>query len=82
MYIGSTEGDFKTRYTGHIQSFTTESKRSATTLSKFIWENNMNPEPSVKFEILKKAKAYQPGKKMCDLCLSEKLEISKVTNET
>ena len=82
MYIGSTEGDFKTRYTGHIQSFTTESKKTATTLSKFIWENNMNPEPNVQFQIVRKATAYKPGKRMCDLCLSEKLEISKVSANT
>ena len=81
-YIGSTEGDFKTRYTGHVQSFTTESKKTSTTLSKFIWESNMSPEPNVKFKILRKATPYRPGKRMCDLCLSEKLEISKVSRKS
>ena len=39
----------------------------------------MNPEPNVLFEIVRKATPYKPGKSMCDLCLSEKLEISKVS---
>ena len=81
-YIGCTEGDFKTRAQGHIQSFTTESKRNATELAKFVWDNNLQPEPDVKYSIIKKANPYQPGKKSCDLCNSEKLEIAKVFNDS
>ena len=77
-YIGCTEGDFKTRVQGHIQSFTTELKKNVTELAKFVWENDLQPEPEVKYSIIKKTTPYQPGQKSCDLCNSEKLEIAKV----
>ena len=80
-YIGCTEGDFKTRAQGHIQSFTTASKKTATELAKFVWDNGLQPEPVVKYDIMKKCVPYAPGKKMCDLCGSEKLEISKVYHD-
>ena len=80
-YIGCTEGDFKTRAQGHIQSFTTASKKNATELAKFVWENNLQPEPTIKYDIIKNIVPYEPGKRMCDLCNSEKLEISKVFND-
>ena len=79
-YIGLTEGPFKTRFTGHKQSFTQSSKKTATTLSKYVWENNLQPQPSVTFEILKQTKPYQPGARDCDLCLSEKVAIMNVVN--
>ena len=53
-YIGLTEGPFKTRYTGHKQSFNHESKKLSTTLSKYVWDNNLQPNPNVSFRILKK----------------------------
>ena len=79
-YIGLTEGPFKTRFTGHKQSFTHESKKSATALSKYVWDNNLQPAPTIQYEILKKTKPYQPGARDCDLCLSEKVAIMSVNN--
>ena len=76
-YIGSTERDFKTRYNGHTQSFRTDYKRNATALSQCVWDFNLQPNPTVKWEITQKTHAYKPGDKMCDLCISEKLHIIK-----
>ena len=81
-YIGCTEGDFKTRAQGHVQSFTTASKKNATELAKFVWENNIQPEPAIKYDILKSTVPYKPGNRMCQLCNSEKLELSKVFNDS
>ena len=47
-----------------------------------MWDNNLQPEPVVKYDILKKAVPYKPGKKACDLCNSEKLEIAKVFKDS
>ena len=58
-YTGSTELAFKTRYNLHMHSFRQESKRVATTLSQFVWSNNLNPDPAVKWEILKKSLFFQ-----------------------
>ena len=80
-YIGLTEGDFKTRYGGHIQSFNDSSKKSAITLSKYVWAKNLQPEPNVKYTILQRRSPYQPGSKNCDLCLSEKVAIMGVRKD-
>ena len=79
-YLGCTEGPFKTRYNNHTHSFREESKKSSTSLSLHIWENNLNPNPSVKWKILEKCKAYSPGSKFCNLCISEKMHIIKNIN--
>ena len=75
-YIGSTQ-NFKERYNSHKTSFREETYQHATTLSKYIWEKKLNPSPNIKWEILQHATTYNPGRRYCDLCLSEKLFISK-----
>ena len=74
-YIGSTEQEFKLRYNNHTHSFRTEKKKAATTLSQYIWSQNLNPSPKIRWRIIKKCKVYSPGKNSCDLCLSEKMHI-------
>ena len=76
-YIGCTEGEFKTRYNGHTDSFRNEKKKSSTTLSSIVWDNKKNPCPKIQWSIVKKTRKYQPGSKMCDLCVSEKVFIIK-----
>ena len=76
-YIGNTELEFKLRYNQHTHSFRERSKSSATTLSTYVWQQNLNPNPPIKWQILKKCTKYQPGSGSCDLCLSEKLFIVK-----
>ena len=80
-YIGLTEGDFKTRYGGHIQSFTDSKKKSASTLAKYVWANNLQPEPNVTYRILQQRAPYKPGMRDCDLCLSEKLAIMGIAGD-
>ena len=79
IYIGSTEKDFKTRYTGHKQTFTTNYKKSATTLSQYIWNNNLNQNPNIKWNIITKTNKYKPGQTGCNLCNSEKVTIADHT---
>ena len=79
-YIGMTQNKFKTRYTQHVHSFKTASKMNATTLSQYIWDKKMSPNPKIKWNILKKCTTYQPGNRSCDLCISEKLAIIKNSN--
>ena len=76
-YIGCTEGDFKTRAQGHVQSFTTASKKNATELAKLVWENNIQSEPAKKYDILRSTVPYEPGNRMWQLCNSETQELSK-----
>ena len=78
-YIGSTV-HFKKRYYSHKDSFRNNANKNATTLSSFVWEKNLNPDPNIKWSILSKAYPYQKGSRSCDLCLTEKLFISRTFN--
>ena len=80
-YIGSTI-DFKKRWYGHVGSFRNENSKSETTLASHVWDTGLNPDPKIEWSILSKAEPYVKGSKMCDLCLTEKLLISKTFNDT
>ena len=56
--------------------FKCESKRNATELSNFVWENkHANTETNLVCNVLDKARAYKPEAKRCLLCLTEKYHI-------
>ena len=75
-YIGLTENIFKGRFYKHKNSFTYESKRNATELSNFVWENkHTNTETNLVWNILDKARAYRPETKRCLLRLTKKYHI-------
>ena len=75
-YIGLTENTFKDRLYKHKNSFKYESKRNATKLSNFVWENkHANTKTNLVWNILDKAGAYKPEAKTCFLCLAEKYHI-------
>ena len=83
VYIGSTANTFKTRYAGHKTSFKNREKGNSTQLSKFVWENGLNPAPNIEWKILNKCPPYLPGNKYCQLCLGEKMAIiHRLTNPT
>ena len=75
-YIGMTENTFKTRYTLHKASFKHSTKRKQTELSYLIWTLKDNgTEYKLTWSIINRARPYQPGKRSCNLCLSEKFHI-------
>lgn len=80
-YIGCS-ANFKKRYTAHKSSFRNSNNQNATTLSTFIWENNLNPNPEVKWETLCTAPVYKPGGQTCELCLAEKMHICNNIHDT
>ena len=75
-YIGSSN-NFKKRYGNHKKSFRYEQYKCETALSKYIWDNDLNPIPNIKWTIMSRAHEYKAGQRYCDLCLTEKLYISK-----
>ena len=79
FYIGVTENDFKQRYAMHKSSFKNDNNKHSTSLSKHIWDIGENPNPNIKWEIIKKCQPRKPGSKECQLCLEEKLQILKNT---
>ena len=80
-YIGSTT-DFKKRYYGHKDSFRNPNNKSSTTLASHIWEAGLSPDPRLKWSIIANATPYAKGNRQCDLCLTEKLHISKIFNNS
>ena len=80
FYIGSTQ-NFKERYNNHTASFRDPKIKHATALSTFVWENDMGPEPNIKWEILRKARIYTKGSKHCDLCLTEIMCIGEALKD-
>ena len=65
-YIDLTENTFKDRFYKHKNSFKYETKRNATELSNFAWENkHANTEKNLVPNILDKVRAYKPEAKCC-----------------
>ena len=75
-YIGSTV-NFKKRWYSHCASFRNESHKADTTLAHHVWESGLQPNPKIEWSILAKATPYRKGGRQCDLCITEKLFISK-----
>ena len=75
-YIGITEGTFKSRYNNHTSSFRNPTQRNSTALSKYIWNlRDNNIKFSLKWQIIRRCKAYSSSTKKCNLCLHEKFLI-------
>ena len=75
-YIGLTENTFKTRFTNHKATFNSSQKRNSTELSKHIWKlKENNTDYTIKWKILKHARAYNSASNRCNLCLWEKYFI-------
>ena len=74
VYIGCTE-EYKKRLANHKSSFKNIGYKNATRLSKYIWSKDLNPNPNIKWELVKHDWPYKPGGRVCDLCLTEKMVI-------
>ena len=75
-YIWMTENTFKTRYTLHKSSLRHSKNRNQTELSNLIWSlTDKGTDYKLTWKIIDQARPYQPGKRTCNLCLSEKFHI-------
>ena len=76
-YYGASEGEFKSRYNNHIQSFRNISHINDTELSKYLWTLKVNgTDYHLKWSIKSYASQYKCGTRRCDLCLTEKIIIA------
>ena len=76
IYIGMTEGEFKTRFNNHIYSFNHKKHATSTALSRYIWDlKNKNENYSIEWSILKHSRPYTSRGNSCNLCTTEKLLI-------
>ena len=77
VYIGSTQGQFKTRYANHKTSIKYATKRNTTRLSQHYWnlkDKDKHVEPIIKWKILERCGPENNGL-ICNLCTTEKLHI-------
>ena len=75
-YTGLSEPPFQQRYQNHKTDFKYSKNRNNTALASHIWSlKDQNQDHNLKFEILRKARAFNPVTKKCMLCLNEKYLI-------
>ena len=78
FYLGCCEGEFKSRFNNHSQSFKKQAHMNDTRLSNYIWNLKQRKEVfNIVWSIAAKASPYTGGSRKCDLCLTEKLLIAK-----
>ena len=78
-YYGTSEGEVKSRYNNHMQSFKCISHINDTELSKYPWTLKANgTDYHLNWSIKSHASRYKCGTKRCDLCLTEKKIIALV----
>ena len=77
VYLGVTEGEWKTRFYNHTKSITHRIYTNETTLSKYIWDvrDSLDEKPELHWAIVKTVPSYSNVSKRCMLCLHEKLAI-------
>ena len=82
-YYGTCEKNFKERYNSHRAYSRNINKEKSTELAKYIWElKDNNIHHNLKWRISSKAHPYVCGRRKCNLCLTEKLTITKADPET
>ena len=77
-YYGTCENTFKERYNNHNCSFRNKSRQKNTELSKYIWElKKKDINYFINWNIAMKSQKCVCGSRKCDLCICEKLLISR-----
>ena len=74
-YYGQAKS-FKERFRNHISSFGNRSCKQKCALKKFIWKlQDRNKPYEIRWKLVKYSRIYQPGDRMCGMCIDEKLTI-------
>ena len=71
-YTGLTGGTFKKRWYQHNTTFNRQDYRNKTTLSAHVWKFKIESKPhEIKWDIMDRAKIFNPISRKCRLCLKE-----------
>ena len=82
-YIGLTANTFKSRFYQHQNTFRDPTKKRSTALSSYVWDLEAQKTPyTITWKIKKRAQSYSPRTHSCNLCLWEKVLISKADKDT
>ena len=81
-YYGASDGDFKSRYNNHTNSFRHQHHEQETELSKHIWQlQDRGINFKVKWSIAAYASIYRCRSRSCDLCLTEKYIMARANHK-
>ena len=73
IYYGAGDGEFKSRYNNHTNSFRYRHHEQDTELSKHIWKiQDKGINFKVKWSVTVYASTHRCGSRRCELCLTEK----------
>ena len=76
-YFGTAEGEFKLHYNNTNMSFRHKKHENNTELSKYLWKLKENTYYNLQWSIKAYASPYKCGTRKCDLCLTEKMIITR-----
>ena len=81
IYYGASDGEFKSCYNNHTNSFRHRHNEQDTELSKHIWElQDKGINFKVKWSVAAYASTYRCGSRRYDLCLTEKYVIARANH--
>ena len=82
IYYGASDGEFKSRYNNHTNSFRHQYHEQDTERSKHIWKLQYKGiNFNVKWSVTTYASTYRCGSRRCDLCSTEKYVIARVNHK-
>ena len=77
-YSGTCENNFKERFNNHNCSFTNKSREKNTEMSKYVWElKEKDINYLINWNLDMKSQKNVFGSRQCDLCICERLLISR-----
>ena len=82
IYYGASDGEFKSRYNNHTNSFRHRHHEQDTELSKHIWKlQDKGINFKVKWSVAAYASTYRCGLRRCDLSFTEKYIIARANRK-
>ena len=82
IYYGASDGEFKSRYNNHTNSFRHRHHGQDTELSKHIWKlQDKGINFNVKWSVAAYASTYRCGSRRCELCLTEKYVTARANHK-
>ena len=82
IYYGHSDGEFKSRYNNHTNSFPHRYHKQDTELWRHIWKlQDKGINFNVKWSIAAYASMHRCGSRKCDLCLTEKYAIARAIHK-
>ena len=82
IYYGASDGEFKSQYNNHTNSFRHRHHEQELELSKHIWKlQDKGINLNGKWSVAANTSTYRCGTRRCDLCLPEKYVTARANHK-